>query len=134
MKRDINMDEVTGVAIAVVPEKRDNEEVQWSVYFLNLKEVAVQTVLINARGWGLVSGVEKYTAEMRFFLEDVEPGTYKKFEIILPEALSLNNQYWVSFYAEDNIFDKKYLFNANSINEDMLVDIPLINRPGILVD
>lgn len=133
MKKDITIEEVRNIAIAIVPDKLDAPEPQWSVYFINLKDVPVETVLINAEGRGYVAGEEKHTAVMRFFLDRVEANSFKKFELILPDAFALNHQYWVSFYENQKICEKKYIFTANSINQDRLVMVPLLDRPGIFV-
>jgi hypothetical protein len=134
MKKDIHLEEVKNISIAIVPENLASGEPEWVVYFLNLKDVPVSSVLINAEGRGMVAGEERHTATMRFFLDKVEPKSFKKFEMILPEAFALNNQYWVSFYIDQTIFDKKYLFAANTINQDRLVIVPLLNKPGVLVN
>jgi hypothetical protein len=133
MRQDIEMGVVKDVAIAIVPEKNTSNEREWLVYFLNMKDKPLESVIINAEGRGMVNGHEKHTATMRFFLEKVEAGTSKKIEMILPEAFALNNQYWVSFYEGDKIFDKKFIFAANTINEDRMVIIPLLNKSGIMV-
>jgi hypothetical protein len=134
MKKDIEIPVVKNIAIAVVPDHLDQPEPEWTVYFINLKDVAVESVLINAEGRGLVNGEERHTATLRFHLGKVEPKSFKKFELLLPEAFALNNQYWVSFYEGSVISDKKYIFAANTINQDRLVIVPLINRPGVVVN
>ena len=45
---------------------------------------------------------------------------------IKEELFLLNNEYWVSFYRQDQLFDKKYLFTAGSISKEHLVSIPVI--------
>lgn len=132
MRKDIIIGEVSDVAIAISPEEGEGGENVWVVYFLNLKKVPIESVLVNAQGKGMVDGEERQTATMRFFLDRVEPGTWRKLEILLPEAFVLNNQYWVSFYEQKSIFDKKYLFEANSISEDNFVMLPLLNKAGVL--
>lgn len=133
MKKDIQIEEVKDIAVAVVLEM-DNEGVEeWAVYFLNMKNEAVDTVLINAVGSGLIAGEERHTATLRFLLSRVEAETYKKVELLLPEAFALNNQYWVSFYEGKNIFEKKYIFAANTIDKTKLVNVPLIDKPGLFV-
>lgn len=125
--------EVRDVAIAIVPELNAEGENEWIVYFINMKNYALDAVLINAEGKGIIDGEERRTAVMRFFIDKAEPCSAKKLEILMPEAFVLNNQYWVSFYEGPNICDKKFVFDANTIDEANLVSVPLINRPGIYV-
>lgn len=133
MKKDLNIEEVKDIAIAMVPDHPGSASTEWSVYFLNLKTVTVSNVLINAEARGMVGGEEKHTATLRFFLKDVEANSFKKFELIFPDTFALNNQYWVSFYEDGKIFDKKYIFAANTISQDRMVVIPLLNKPGVMI-
>jgi hypothetical protein len=133
MRKDIEIPEVKDIAIAIVPEKSGEGEREWSVYFLNLKEYAVDAVLINASANGRVNGEERHTATLRFFLDRIEGRSVKKFESILPDTFALNNHYWVSFYEGRQIFDKKYVFAANTVNEDRLVMVPILNKAGSMV-
>ena len=46
---------------------------------------------------------------------------------------ALNNEFKVSFFVENKMFDKTYLFRKNTINEKALQSIPLIESRGVLV-
>ncbi|MFT5054276.1 MAG: hypothetical protein ACI97X_001302, partial [Oceanospirillaceae bacterium] len=80
-----------------------------------------------------VDGQEVKTSQLRHFLEDIEPMSFAKVEVLVPEVFGLTNQYLLSFYIDQEIYDKKYIFLAESIIDDNLVNIPLINRPGVLI-
>jgi hypothetical protein len=132
MKQDIQRPEVENVAMAVVKET-DGDEPAWGVYLINEKDIPLSTVLVSSRGYGEVDGQEVKTSQLRHFLEDVEATSFKKVEVMMPEVFGLTNQYLLSFYIDRVIFDKKYIFLAESIIDDNLVNIPLINRPGVLI-
>jgi hypothetical protein len=132
MKQDIQRPEVENVAMAVVKET-DGDEPRWGVYLINEKDIPLSTVLVSSRGYGEVEGQEVKTSQLRHFLEDVEATSFKKVEVMMPEVFGLTNQYLLSFYIDRVIFDKKYIFLAESIIDDNLVNIPLINRPGVLI-
>ena len=132
MKQDIQRPEVENVAMAVVKET-DGDEPAWGVYLINEKDIPLSTVLVSSRGYGEVEGQEVKTSQLRHFLEDVEATSFKKVEVMMPEVFGLTNQYLLSFYIDRVIFDKKYIFLAESIIDDNLVNIPLINRPGVLI-
>lgn len=133
MKKDIVFHEVHDIAIAIVPEKNEANETEWSVYFFNFKETPIESVLINASAAGVVDGEEKHTATVRFFIEILQPLSYKKIEVILPEALRLNNRYWVSYYEGKTIYEKKYLISADSNIPDNFMIVPFLNKPGLIV-
>lgn len=132
MKQDIQRPEVENVAMAVVKET-DGDEPRWGVYLINEKDIPLSTVLVSSRGYGEVEGQEVKTSQLRHFLEDVEATSFKKVEVMMPEVFGITNQYLLSFYIDRVIFDKKYIFLAESIIDDNLVNIPLINRPGVLI-
>lgn len=127
------MEEVRDIAIAIVPEGKGKEEKQWTVYILNMKNAPIRNVLINAEGRGLIDGEERHTATLRFFFDKLEALSSRSVEIIMPEAFALNNQYWVSFYEGERVFDKRYVFAANTISEDRLVMVPLLDKPGVFI-
>ncbi len=132
MKEHIQRPKVENVAMAVVKET-DGAEPTWGVYLINEKNIALTNVLVSSRGYGQINGQEVKTSQLRHFLEDVEPMSFTKVEVVVPEVFGLTNQYLLSFYIDRVIFDKKYIFLAESIIEDNLVNIPLINRPGVLI-
>lgn len=132
MKKDIQRPKVENVAMAVVKET-DGHEPAWGVYLINEKNIPLTNVLVSSKGYGMINGKEVKTSQLRHFLEDVEPMSFAKVEVMVPEVFALTNQYLLSFYIDRVIFDKKYIFLAESIIDDNLVNIPLINRPGVLI-
>jgi len=135
MNKDIEIKVVSDIAIAAIPsEVVENGDVIWNIYFINLKKSTVENVLINARGGGVVDGEEKKTSTLRYFLGNMEARSFKKFELMLPESIVLTNQYWVSFFEEGNMLDKKYIFPPGSINSQLLKIVPIINQLGVFLE
>jgi hypothetical protein len=132
MRKDIEIEEVKDVAIAIVPQMNEAQEYDWTVYFMNLKQVPITSVLINAEAQGQIDGELRRTATMRFYMEEVAAKSAKKFELLMPDTFVLNNQYWVSFYENGKIFEKKFLFSANTIGLDKTVMIPLLETSGVI--
>ncbi len=134
MKKDIKHLAAEGIALAAVPELNpESNEQEWNIYVINLKEVPIENVLVSSKGYGELDGKKVETSELRHFLEDIEVGGYAKVEPIMPDLFSINNQYWVSFYIDREIFDKKYVFLAESIQESNLTSVPHINKKGVLL-
>ena len=52
--------------------------------------------------------------------------------MIDPEVFHLNNEYWVSYFIDNQVFDKKFIFVPDSIREENLILIDLLNLEGIL--
>lgn len=133
MKKDIVIKDAQDIAIAIVPETNEQDETNWTVYFFNFKEIPIENVLINASASGVVGGVEKETANVRFLIEKLGPLDYRKIETILPEALRLNNRYWVSYYEGNEIFEKKFIIAADSNIPDNFMMVPFLNKPGLIM-
>ena len=53
-------------------------------------------------------------------------------EPIDPDLFHLFNEYWVSYYIEEQIYDKKFIFVPDSINISNISFIEMIQKEGIL--
>ncbi|MCR9228195.1 MAG: hypothetical protein NXH90_12310 [Flavobacteriaceae bacterium] len=69
---------------------------------------------------------------MRHGIGVVEPKSFKKIEFLQEEVLTLNNEFFVTFFAENKLLEKRFLFPKYSITEDSLATIPIIDKEGIL--
>lgn len=133
MKKDINPPKVEDIAVAIIKEINDLGGEEWFVYLINLKDKLIEGVLVSSRGYGEIDGEIKKTATLRHFLDEMEPNSFKKIEPLTKELLSLSNEFWVSFYLNKQLFDKKYIFLAESVTKQNEVNIPLIGKRGILI-
>ena len=131
MLKDINREEIEDIAIAVVPSEEDNTV--WEVYMINLKEEGLENVIVASKGYGIYNGEEVKTSVLRHYLGSFEPLDIRMIEPIQKEVFGLNNEYWVSFYIGQNIFDKKFIFLPESITEDNFIRIPFIDRQGVMI-
>ncbi len=131
MLKDINREEIEDIAIAVVPSEEDNSV--WEVYMINLKEEGLENVIVASKGYGIYKGEEVKTSVLRHYLGSFEPLDIRMIEPIQKEVFGLNNEYWVSFYIGQNIFDKKFIFLPESITEENFIRIPFIDRQGVMI-
>jgi hypothetical protein len=51
----------------------------------------------------------------------------------MKELFGMTNQFWVSFYLNKEMYDKKYIFLAESITEENMIMIPLIGTKGVMI-
>lgn len=133
MKKDIEIPVVEDVWVAIVHNPIENEETEWSAYLLNMKNEALEGVLVSSRGYSAIENDQRKTATFRHFLDEVPAKSFKKIEPITSEVFGLNNEFWVSFYINKKMYDKKYIFLPETINETYFTDIPLINKKGVLI-
>jgi hypothetical protein len=105
----------------------------WNVYAINFTEHTLEGVLVSSKGYGTINGAEKKTSALRHFLNVIEPLSYAKIEPLQEDLFALNNEYWMSYYVNGKIQERKYVFGSDSIKEEALERIILINRPGLLL-
>jgi len=133
MKKDIVLPLVEEVAVAVVKEQDENGQEAWSVYLLNLKNEPIEGVLVTSSGYGELEGEKRQTSTLRHFLDTMPAKSFSKIEPIMENVFGLNNQYWVSFYQNKILYDKKYVFLAESITPGNMITIPLIQKKGVMI-
>ncbi|MFM9051524.1 MAG: hypothetical protein ACKOKF_04280 [Bacteroidota bacterium] len=134
MLKDIQRPEVENIVLAVVREPDlETGDQAWNVYLVNLYEEDITGVIITSKGYGEINGEEVKTSVLRQLFERVGALDYVKVEPIMPELFGLSNEYWVSFYMGDKIYDKKYVFLPESIQQHNFTMIPFVNRPGVML-
>jgi hypothetical protein len=123
---------VEGVFLALLEEK-DNAE--YAVYLVNDRKDIMEGIIVTSVGFGenMQSGESLKTATLRHSLEVLLPEEYAKIELIVPEVFGLYNEYWVSFWIDEVLFDKKFLFLPDSIKIEDLTVLPRFNKKGILL-
>lgn len=129
MKQDIEIPEVEHVYIAIVKEW-DEEFLakNWNSYIVNDRDTAIEMVLVVTKGYD----EERKTSLLRHTIKVLEPKASAKIEMLQEEVLKMNNEFVVTFFADNKMYDKKYLFKQNTINENAFQDIPVMEQRGIL--
>jgi len=133
MLKDIEIPKVEDVAVGIVPELNEVGNEMWNVYLVNMKSASIEGVLVSSRGYGSVDGSNKRTATFRHFLDVLDGKSFKKIEEIVPEVFGLNNEFWVSFFLNKKMFDKKYIFLPETIVERNFTTIPILEKRGVLI-
>lgn len=141
MKQDILFEPVVGVSIAIVPSADPDEVVldegnalTWQVFLLNNNDFPLANVLIAADGYGTQpTGEAVKTSTLRYHFPEIAAHSATSIELIDPAVFHLTNQYWVSYYQEQRIFDKKFLFIPDSIVPANFSRLDLLaGRAGVL--
>ena len=132
MKKDIDFPPVKNVQLAVVQERNDSDVLLWKVHILNRNKVTITNVLVSSKGYGEKDGKKQSTSILRHFIETVGSEESAVIESIDPDIFHLFNEYWVSYYINEQIYDKKFIFVAGSINKKNLSYIDIIGKNGVL--
>jgi len=132
MMKDIEIPEVKNVTLAIAREKSIAAPPEWRVYLINNNEHPIENTLVASKGYGERDGEKQETSILRHFLQTVPPNSAALIEPIDPGVFHLNNEYWVSYYIDKQIFDKRFVFVPDSIREENLSFIKEIEMEGIL--
>jgi hypothetical protein len=133
MKKDLPENIVEDVAMAVVLINETPEVKNWTVYVVNLKDQEIRDVLISSKGYGEKDGRMVKTSILRHFLGNIPAQSFKGVEAIDTAVFGLTNEYWLSYYIGKTIYDKKFIFLPESIVDENLIRIPLVNKPGVMI-
>lgn len=129
MRKDIEIPKAENVHIVAVKEwDKDFTERLWNVYLVNNREDTIDTVLVISRG----ESDDKKTSTLRHGLGDLKPKTSAKVEFIPMEVLGFTNEYLVTFFTENKLFERKFIFEPNSISEVNVTELPVMESEGVL--
>ncbi len=133
MKKDIPFLPVEGICIAISRQKEDLADYVWNVYLINRNEYKIDNVLVSSKGYGYNDkGEEQTTSTLRHHIPELDAGAYALVEPIDPNVFHLNNEYWVSYYVNNQIYDKKFIFVPDTLVESNLIFIEKLNLEGVL--
>ena len=132
MKKDIDFPKVEQVGICAVP-KASSGITYWNVHVLNMLDHPIENVLVSTKGYGRQDEEKVKTSELRHYFETIPANEARAVEVIPSELIGLSNQYWISFYLNKRLFDKKFIFLPDTLLEKNLTHVPILNEQGILI-
>jgi hypothetical protein len=133
MIKDLPENNVTDIAVAVALEGENVQSKVFHVYLINQKDQAIENVLITSKGYGERNGEQVRTSTLRHMFPQVDANSFKQIELIDEQTFGLNNEYWVSYYIGNQIFDKKFIFLPESIIDANFIKLPIVNKPGVMI-
>jgi len=131
VKKDIKIPEVKDVYIAVVKEPvSETDFSEWNIYIINDKPEDLNIVIIVSQGFSKT----KKTSTLRKKIDNLPKKSYAKFEMLHEDLLEMTNQFTISYFQDNTLFDRTFTLAPNSIAEANLNDIPLLESKGILAE
>lgn len=130
MKKDIDMPKVAGVKICIAKSHNEKGESEWGVYLINNNLIALENVMIVSKGYESKEADARQTSTLRHMIEKIEGQSIAKVESITPDVFSFYNEFWVSYYILNELFDKKFVITP--FNEFELEEIPELELSGRL--
>ena len=134
MKKDIIIPVVENVFIAAVQEWSDNfMEKVWYAYLVNDSDFNLEGVMVVSKAFGTIDGEMKKTSLLRHAFVEIPAVSVVKIEMIEKSVLTLNNEFMVTYFIDGTLYDKKFIFKANSINETEMEEVPILFVDGVIV-
>ncbi|MFT4601121.1 MAG: hypothetical protein ACI857_001299 [Arenicella sp.] len=136
MRKDIEIPKVKDISVAVVKELNEEKTVEvYNVYLINKKNSLIKNAMVSSKGYGenKTTGEKIKTSTLRHFIGDINANDFAKIEPIVEDVFGLNNEYWVSYYEGSQVFDKKFIFLAETICDENMINVPVIKRKGVLI-
>lgn len=109
MKKDIQMPKVTGVKLCIGKSTTELGESEWHVYLINKNLIELTNVMIVSKGYESNDKNARLTSTLRHMIEKVDAQNAVKVETISPEVFPFFNEFWVSYYIINELFDKKFI-------------------------
>lgn len=134
MKKDIIIPEVENVFFAAVQEWSDDfMEKVWYAYLVNDSDFLIESVMVVSKAFGTIDGEMKKTSLLRHAFAEIPEVSVVKVEMIEKSVLALNNEFMLTFFMDGKLYDKKFIFKANSINETEVEEVPILFVDGVIV-
>lgn len=135
MREELKGPKVENVGVAVVQQRDENNNIVHYVYLLNLRDDIMEGIIVTSKGYGMnvETGEKVQTSMLRHCLEVLLPNEAAKLEPIMEDVFGLANEYWVSFYVDGRMYDKKFVFLPETISEKNMKEIPVLGMKGVMI-
>lgn len=134
MKADINIPEVENVFLAAIQEWSDDfMEKVWYVYLVNDSDFNLDGVMVVSKAFGTLDGEMKKTSLLRHAFSHIPAVSVVKIEMLETSVLRLNNEFMVTYFIGNTLYDKKFIFRAQTITPDYVEEVPILFVDGVIV-
>ncbi|WP_396182262.1 hypothetical protein [Flavobacterium sp.] len=134
MKSDIIIPKVENVFMAAVQEWSDDfMDKVWYVYLVNDSDFDLDSVMVVSKAFGTIKGEMKKTSLLRHAFIKVPSVSVIKVEMVEQSVLALNNEFMVTYFIGNTLYDKKFIFRTNTINEQATQEVPVLFKNGVVV-
>lgn len=129
MKKDIRIQKAENLYLAIVQEYNEAFKFyDYYAYLINKKDEDLEMVLVVSQGFDN----DKRTSIMRHKIEKLPAHSIAKVELIQAEVLQLNNEFKVTFFEKNKMFEKNFTVAKNALKDGNLRLIKSLNKKGVL--
>lgn len=128
MKKDIEIPVAKDVYVAIVHEwNKEFLSKDWNAYIINNRKTPIEMALVVSKGYD----GDKKTSTMRYAFGLVKAKGYEKIEMVTEDVLGLTNEFYVTYYADNKLYEKRFVFKKGAVTVNNLVNIPLLEMEGV---
>lgn len=129
MKKDIQIPIADKVYVGAIHQWDDQKlNKEWWVYLINAQNQELEATLLVSKGYG--DGLK--TSTMRHGFGTVAPNSATKVEMLQEEVFKLNNEFFLTFFQDGKLFERRFVFESYQLTQVNMVEIPLMDDKGIL--
>ena len=134
MKKDIEIPKSVDVFVAAVKEwNEDFQENSWYAYLINNNNEPLEMTIVVSKAYGTIDGEMRKTGTFRHAFKEIPAKSHLKIELLENNVLQLNNEFVVTYFLNNKLFDKTFVFKTNTINDKALSYIPTMKERGVLL-
>jgi hypothetical protein len=134
MKSDIKIPEVENVFLAAIHEWSDDfMEKIWNVYLVNDSDFNLESVMVVSQASGTLDGEMKKTSLLRHAFVEIPAVSTVKVEMIEKSVVQLNNEFMVTYFIGNTLYDKKFIFRKHFDQNMEIEEVPILFVDGFVV-
>jgi hypothetical protein len=134
VKKDINIPEVENVFMAAIQEWNDDFlDHVWNVYLINDSDHDLHDIMVVSKAFGTLNGEMRKTSLLRHALVEMPAVSAVKIEMIENSVLALNNEFMLTYFIGNTLYDRKYTFKAGTLGKQTLEEVPILFKDGVIV-
>jgi hypothetical protein len=131
MRKEIAIPEVKNVYVAIIHDWNDDFTSQdWIVFLINDSEEPLESVMIMSRG---KHSDGRKTSTFRHAFKVVAPKTAMKVELIMEDVFPFMNEFVLTYFLGQTLYDKTFMAAPHSISESNVVQLPVLDKEGVLL-
>lgn len=128
MKKDIEIPVAKDVFVAVVQEWDESFlSKNWYAYLINNRDTPIEMAIVVSKGYEN----DIKTSTIRHGFGTVNAKSFVKIELITENVLGFTNEFFVTFFADGKLWEKRCVFPPNSINNQHEKLLPVLNIEGV---
>ncbi|NPA34525.1 MAG: hypothetical protein GXO48_06330 [Chlorobi bacterium] len=129
MLKDIDFPIGRDVEVFAVEIEERGDGRWWKVFIHNKGDKPLKNVLISSVAYDEFG--RRKTQIFRYHIDLLESREYAPLDILTPQLQSLLNEYFISYWQEGVLYERRLTFPSHHFLKDNEVDIPVLGIKGI---